>query len=83
MRVLYARPTKEKGDRACIAFVDIELNDHVRMYGLRLVRQPDGKHLIYAPQAGQRRAATFSTPLATQISSLALEALEAGSHAAK
>ncbi|WP_105419212.1 hypothetical protein [Neorhizobium sp. T25_27] len=81
MRILYAHPTKETGDRACVAFVDVELNEHVRLYGLRLVRQPDGEHLLYAPQAGHRRAATFSKPLAARLTELALAALGATSHA--
>ncbi|MGO4113239.1 hypothetical protein ACCS54_31280 [Rhizobium johnstonii] len=77
MRTLYCHPLKENTSRDCVAFVDVELNEDVRMYGLRLVRQPDGAHLIYAPQCGQRRAATFSTPMAKQLTELALEALEA------
>jgi len=52
----------------------------MRMYGLRLVRQPDGNHMIYAPQCGQRRAATFSAPMAKQLTELALEAYEAAGH---
>lgn len=77
MRILYAHPTRGRGERECIAFVDVELNEHIRLYGLRLVRQADGKHLIYAPQAGQRHAATFSKPLAARLTELAVEALEA------
>ncbi|NNU37074.1 hypothetical protein G9X64_11370 [Rhizobium sophorae] len=44
-------PTKEAGLRDCVAFVDVDLNDDVRLYGPRLVRQADGNHLVYAPQA--------------------------------
>ncbi|NHT75079.1 hypothetical protein G8E10_04820 [Rhizobiaceae bacterium CRRU44] len=62
MKILYAHPTKEKGDRTCVAFVDVELNEHIRLYGLRLIRQPDGNHVICAPQAGHRRTSTFSQP---------------------
>ena len=60
-----------------MAFVDIELNKHIRLYALRLVRQPDGGFRLYAPQAGQRRTATFSTPMAERLTALAVEALEA------
>ncbi|MBY5614214.1 hypothetical protein [Rhizobium leguminosarum] len=80
MKILYAHPTGETGQRDCVAFVDVELNEDVRLYGLRLVRQPDGAHLIYAPTCGQRRAATFSTPMAKQLTELAVEALEAVGH---
>ncbi|MDR9782292.1 hypothetical protein [Rhizobium redzepovicii] len=80
MKILYTHPTRETGQRDCVAFVDVQLNDDVRLYGLRLVRQPDGNHMIYAPQCGQRRAATFSTPMAKQLTELAMEALEAARH---
>ncbi|SDP46802.1 hypothetical protein SAMN05428967_2253 [Phyllobacterium sp. YR620] len=76
MKILYCHPTRECGKRDCIAFVDVELNEHIRLYGLRLVKQPDGNHMLYAPQAGQRRSATFSTALAKRLTALAVEALE-------
>lgn len=76
MRVLYCHPTSESGGKHCIAFVDIELNEHVRLYGLRLLRQPDGAHYLFAPQAGHRRTATFSKPLAEHLTTLAVEAYE-------
>lgn len=77
MRILYAHPTHGRGEKECIGFVDVEINGELRMYGLRIVRQPDGRHLVYSPQAGHRRTATFGKPLAEQITALALEALEA------
>lgn len=77
MKILYCHPTNERGAKDCVAFVDVELNDHVRLYGLRLVRQPDGAHFLFAPQSGPRRTATFSKPLAERLTTLALEALEA------
>lgn len=75
MRVLYCHRVDEPGAR-CVATVDVELNDHLRLYGLRLLRMPDGKHFIYAPQSGQRRVATFSKPMAERLTRLALEAFE-------
>ena len=77
MRVLYAHPTGETGTRACVAFVDIELSEDIRLYGLRLVRQPDGRHLLYAPTCGRRLAATFSKPMAQRLTAMALDALGA------
>lgn len=77
MRVLYAHPTGETGDRACVAFVDFELNEHIRLYGLRLIRQPDGRHTISAPQCGKRQSSTFSRPMAEWLTALAVEALAA------
>jgi len=80
MRILYCHPLKENAARDCVAFVDVELNEDVRMYGLRLVRQPDGAHLIYSPQCGTRRAATFSAPMAKRLTALAVEAYEAAAN---
>jgi len=77
MKILYCHPTGERGAKDCVAFVDVELNEHIRLYGLRLVRQPDGAHFLFAPQSGPRRTATFSKPLAERLTVLALEALEA------
>ncbi|MCZ4287864.1 hypothetical protein [Hoeflea alexandrii] len=77
MRVLYCHPVEGRGDRKAVAFLDVELTPDVRLYGLRLVRQPDGRHMVYAPQAGQRRVATFSKPLAQSITDAAVAALEA------
>lgn len=83
MKVMYAHPTGETGPRDCVAFVDVQFNDDVRLYGLRLIRQPDGRHMIYAPQAGTRRTATFSRPMAEQLTALAVEAYEAARHDGK
>lgn len=77
MRILYVHPTRGRGEKECIAFVDVEIGPELRMYGLRIVRQPDGRHLVYSPQAGHRRTATFGKAMAEQITVLALEALEA------
>ena len=77
MRVLYAHQTGETGERSCIAFVDVELNEHVRLYGLRLLRQPHGRYTISAPTCGRRQSSTFSKLMAEHLTALALEALEA------
>ena len=77
MRVLYCHPLTKSKARDAIAVVDVELNEHVRLYALRLVRHPDGNHSLYAPQAGTRRTATFSQPMAARLTSLAVEAYQA------
>ena len=77
MQVLYVHPVKKDDGDQCLAFVDVELNEHVRLYGLRLLRKPDGAHYLFAPQAGHRRTATFSRPMAERLTALALEAYEA------
>lgn len=76
MRILYARPVQdERGGNTCVGTVDVELNDDVRLYGLRLMRMRDGNLLLFAPQAGARRTATFSVPLAQRLTRMAMEAL--------
>lgn len=77
MKLLYCHPTGEAGDRACAAFFDVELDEHVRLYGLRLIRHADGRHTISAPQCGKRQSSTFSKPMAERLTALAVEALEA------
>jgi hypothetical protein len=76
MKILYCHPTGETGRKDCIAFVDVEVSKDLRLYGLRLVRKPDGAHFLYAPRAGQRRVATFSKPMAQALTDMAVEAFE-------
>jgi hypothetical protein len=58
MRVLQCHKVKDAKLRDCVASIDFELNEHIRIYALRLIRQPDGSFYIYAPTAGTRRTAT-------------------------
>ncbi|MET3854433.1 hypothetical protein [Rhizobium sp. OAE497] len=77
MKVLYCRKISDPRGSECIAAVDFELNEHIRIYGLRLMRKADGRHFIYAPQAaGSRKVATFSEALSTRLTDLALDAYE-------
>ena len=80
MKILFCHPLTDSKARDAIAFVDVELNEHIRLYALRLVRQPDGRHMLYSPQAGTRRTATFSKPMAERLTALAVEAYQAASH---
>ena len=77
MKLLHARPLAEpdRGGHLCLGTIDIELNSEVRLYGLRLLRMRDGKILLFAPQAGKRRSATFSQELTSQLIQMASEAL--------
>lgn len=78
LKVLYCHRVRNPRSTECIASVDFELNDHVRIYGLRLMKKADGRHFIFAPQAaGSRRVATFSDALSARLTALALEAYEA------
>jgi hypothetical protein len=76
MRLLYLHPVSDdRGGHTCLATIDVELSADVRLYGLRLMRMRDGKHLVFAPQSGQRRVATFSPAMAEQLTAMAVEAL--------
>lgn len=79
MRVLYAHPVEQdqRDGHHCLCTVDVELNEHVRMYALRLLRMANGRHLLFAPNAGARRSATFSPELSARLTDLALAAYEA------
>lgn len=65
------------GDTTFIATFDLELSDHVRMFGLRLMEARNGKKLVYSPNGnGGRRLATFSPELAAEITKAAMTKLE-------
>ncbi|WP_424981598.1 hypothetical protein [Maritalea sp. S77] len=78
MRILYMHPVfDDRGRNQCIATIDIELNEHVRLYGLRLLKMEDGRHLVFSPQSGKRRTATFSPELSQEITDMAIQRLDA------
>ncbi len=75
MRVLYCHKVKDPRRQKCLAAIDFELNEHIRIYGLRLLRKPDGALCIHAPQAsGSRRVATFSPAMSARLTELAVAA---------
>lgn len=77
MRIMYMNPVfEDRGRNQCVATIDIELTEQIRLYGLRLLRMEDGQFRIFAPQAGKRRTATFSPDLAARITELALQRWE-------
>jgi len=77
MKVLYCRRIADPGKKNCIAFFDVELNDDVRLCGIRVFRKADGTHYVAAPQAGPRRTATFSAAMGARLTELAVDALGA------
>ncbi len=78
MRILDLQPIDEpSGGHHAVAVFDLELTAECRLYGLRLLRMRDGRLLTFAPQSGHRRVATFATGLASQITRLATDKLEA------
>lgn len=77
MKLLYTHPIREPGNKNCIAFIDVELNEDVRLCGIRVFRKADGTHYVAAPQAGTRRTATFSPAMGARLTELAVAALGA------
>ncbi len=76
MRVSNLKPAANPGGGAVklVASFDLQLTDDVAIYGMRLCRAPDGRHVSYAPTAlGGRRSATFARPLAEAITASALQ----------
>ncbi|MBB2793909.1 UNVERIFIED_ORG: hypothetical protein GGD58_002773 [Rhizobium pisi] len=59
-----------------VATFDLQLTESVAIYGMRLLRNPAGGHVSYAPTAlGGRRSVTFARPLAEAITAVALKTL--------
>ncbi|NTA35992.1 hypothetical protein [Agrobacterium salinitolerans] len=78
MHIIDMKPLDEPpGGNRAIATFDLELDDNVRLYALRLLEMRDGKHFVFAPQSGSRRVATFRREFAEALTNLALEELKA------
>lgn len=77
MRILSITPRTDPGGGRfhTLAMFDVEIEGAIRLYNLRLLRAPDGRHLIYAPNAHGKRCATFLPELAHQITAAAIAAL--------
>jgi hypothetical protein len=68
---------QNSGGTRLVALFDLELSDHIRLFGLKLMQAPNGKRLTYSPNGnGGRRLATFSPDLAAQITDAAIMKLE-------
>lgn len=74
MQILEIKPAANPGGGSVrlVAVFDLQLNDDIAMYGLRLMEAPGGRRLVYAPNGnGGRRLATFSPALAATITEAA------------
>jgi len=78
MQIIYCRPIEESAcnGTVCLATIDLEFSPELRLYGLRLLRMPDGQHRLYAPQSGKRRVASFAPDMARKLTAMALRAWE-------
>jgi hypothetical protein len=75
VKILDLRPVPP-GAGGALAHFDVEINEDIRLFGLRLSERSAGGHSVYAPNAMGRRCATFSYALVDQIAAAALAALE-------
>lgn len=74
MQILNMRPALSGDGRyRTLAHFDAELDNRIRIYGMRLLEADDGRRLTYAPSSGGRRFATFDPALAAEITAAALE----------
>jgi hypothetical protein len=78
MKILSIAPAWSPGTGRypCVAHFDAEIGGNIRLYNLRLLRSPDGRHLTYAPSAGGKRCATFAPELADALTAAATAALK-------
>lgn len=70
MRILSIRPT---AGAKTLAYFDVEIGDHLRIYNLQLRQTPGGLRTV-APNACGKHAATFHPILAEQITAAAVAA---------
>ena len=59
-----------------LAYFDVEIGPHLRLYGLVLRRTPNGRLRTFAPKVSGKHAASFHPELAEQITAAATAALE-------
>ncbi|MGZ2429603.1 hypothetical protein [Rhizobium redzepovicii] len=79
MRILALKPAADPGGGTMkvVASFDLQLTPDIAIYGMRLLKAPNGQHVSYAPTAlGGRRSVTFARPLAEAITAAALKTLE-------
>lgn len=82
MKILDLKPSTfdSGGSVREVARFDLQLSEDVRLYGLRLMRAPDGRHLTYAPSSGGRRFATFAPSLVDSITAAAISSFNDMGH---
>lgn len=74
MKILAIRRPQAPGAEARF---DLEISEHLRLFGLQLKRGADGSYRTYAGRVCGKRAASFHPVLAEQITRAAVAALEA------
>ncbi|RAZ84202.1 hypothetical protein DPM33_32290 [Mesorhizobium hawassense] len=75
MKILNIRP-EPPGCGNVIARVDVEIDEHIRLFNLKVSRRPEGGFAVFAPNANGARAATFSRYLVDKIATAAVAVLK-------
>lgn len=73
MKILSIRPLQGPG---AVARFDVEINEHLRLFGLLLKHTANGLR-SYSPHSCGKHVASFHPILAQQITAAAIAALEA------
>lgn len=74
MKILSIRRLQAPGAEARF---DVEINEHLRLFGLLLKRARNGALRTYAPNNCGKHVASFHPDLASKITAAAVAALEA------
>jgi hypothetical protein len=77
MRILHIQPAIDRGGGHFrdVATFDVQINEGLRILGLRLVEGPGGKRLVYSPSKHGRKFATFGADYAQSLAAAATAAL--------
>lgn len=75
MRIINCRP-EPPGSGNVIARVDVEIDEHIRLFNLKVSQRPEGGYAVFSPNSMGCRSATFSRYLVKQIAIAAVAALE-------
>lgn len=79
MRIISARPCFR--DERTVATVDVEFDEHLKLYGITIKRAQDGSLRAWPPRgSGSAAAASISAELARSIISAALPLVQGGAH---
>ncbi|QND59842.1 hypothetical protein [Mesorhizobium huakuii] len=76
MQILNIRPVPPGGAGKTIARFDIALDEHVKLFDLKLLERPDGSNYAFGPNTGGARVMSFSPTFSEEIARAASAALE-------
>lgn len=78
MKIIGLRAARPGGK--AVAYVDVEIVDGVRLYGLRVSRADDGGYRVFGSENAHGRTCAFDLGVAHHIAKLTLEGLSKHEH---